>query len=685
MKTEDRGTVLIVDDDPNNLKVLNDVLENAGFQVLLAEDGLQCLESAELGQPDAILLDIVMPGIDGHETCRRLKKNPKTRDIPVIFLSALADPENILNGFDTGGVDYIGKPFHQEEVLARVTAHVTLRRQQKALMTCNLDLETQIQEIERMASVLAESEARSRALLEAIPDLMFRLDRNGVFLDYKADPENLHAQEPETLVGKRNRDLVPAEFADLTDHYIEATLRTGKMQVYEFELSIPGQGMRDYEARMVKSGNDEVTAIVRDMTDRKRLEQERLQMERRLQTAHRLESLGAMAGGIAHDFNNSLMVALGYLEMAREETEDVALVSAYLDQCDTALKRPVSLTQQMLDYSGKGYPAFRTVDLESVIQETDGLLTSAIPENISLLMNIEPNLPKIQGNASQLQQILTHLVVNAAESYDEQTGGEVTLSAGTIFCDEDSLSQTLKDVWLSYETPFVETDYVYIDITDTGCGMDSEVRKRIFEPFFSTKFVGRGLGLAAVFGIIRGHRGYIRVDSRPNQGTTVRVMFPVAAITESPEKVTTPATAPLPRGTGHILLVEDEEPVREMVRRMLTQLGYSVISSSSGSKAVRIFRDRKREIDLVLCDMRMPGIHGVELLRKLRGMDDTVPVILTSGYSTEDLRHRYETEGFAGFLQKPFRMAELGTLLQEVLQKNRISGSTQAGRTYAKT
>jgi len=392
-------------------------------------------------------------------------------------------------------------------------------------------------------------------------------------------------------------------------------------------------------------------------------------MERRLQTAQRLESLGAMAGGIAHDFNNSLMVVLGYLEMARDDTEEAAPIRAYLDQCETALERPVSLAQQMLAYSGKGYLAIRTVDPESVIQDTVGLLTSAIAENISLLFNIEPNLPKIQGDPSHLQQILTHLVVNAAESYDEKTAGEVTLLAGVRYFDEDALSQTLKDVWLNYETPFVETDYVYIDITDTGCGMDSEVRKRVFEPFFSTKFVGRGLGLSAVFGMVRGHRGYIRVDSQPGQGTTVRVLFPVKAATESPKKVQAQTAETLARGTGQILLVEDETPVREMVRQMLARLGYSVISASGGSEAVRLYRDNRTDIDLVLSDMSMPGLNGVELMRKLREIDDTVKVVLSSGYSTEDLQHRFPLEGFAGFLQKPFRMAELGTLLHEVLQE----------------
>ncbi|MFW6332401.1 MAG: response regulator [Thermodesulfobacteriota bacterium] len=417
---------------------------------------------------------------------------------------------------------------------------------------------------------------------------------------------------------------------------------------------------------------EEIIAVTRDITERKLAQEERLRMEKHLQKVQRLESLGVLAGGIAHDFNNILMTMLGNIELVKDTVSGDSTARNQLEETLNAGQRAAALIRQMLAFSGKGHFIVKPVDLNRLIESIFELIQAAVPGRVSLDLRLERPLAKIEADESQIRQILMNLILNAAESYEPDTEGAVTLSTGVADCDSACLSNTESDIWLAYQRPFTAGRFVFLEVEDAGPGLDPETRKRLFEPFYSTKFQGRGLGLAAVLGIVRGHKGFVRIDSEPGGGTAVRVLFPAlpeTKIAEEPRpKPPTPALAPT--GKEVILLVDDEEPVRAMIRQMLERMGYSVISAGGGPEAVEIFREKAVEIDLVLCDLKMDDMSGLEVLHQLRRINRAVRVILSSGYSEAELKSRYGEEGFAGFLQKPYRMQTLKTALENVLGKN---------------
>jgi PAS domain S-box-containing protein len=663
MATEepDGGTILIVDDDLRNIRVLDQMLQNAGYDILVARNGAEGVARAERGRPDVILLDVMMPGRDGYQTCAELKSGPATAEIPVIFLSALGDSESVMKGFQAGGVDFVTKPFRQEEVLARVGVHLALRRDQRhlrdlacrleaeadarkrtaaalaesenrlneaqalagmgnwekdfetgatqwsenlfrllgyepgevkpsmellqghlhpedrdrfrSLLTGCLDGETGFQiefrylplsgeirhaqamgqtdcgeaggvirfyggmqdltERKRAESALVESEARTRALLDAIPDLVFRLNRRAEILDCRAEPEELIRhdlpRDCEKLLGKTIGTLVPRFLAEWLSAAIRQAMDEKTPRRLEYKLSRAAGGPPDgrhFEARVAPSGRDEAIAMLRDITREKALERERRRMERRLETRRRLESLGVMAGGIAHDFNNILMGALGNLDLARRDLPPDGRAFGFLAKTESSLLRAAELVRQMLAYSGKSHFMFSTVVPETWMRETRPLLEKALPQGAFLEIDLPSDLPAISGDSEQLSQLLVNLAVNAAESYLEGAAGAIRIRLRSRTFVASELFQTLSELWSAYEYPMAAGRFLVVEVSDDGEGMDAEVRKRMFEPFFSTKFQGRGLGLAVVLGIVRGHGGYLRVDSTPGGGATVQVLLP---------------------------------------------------------------------------------------------------------------------------------------------------------------
>jgi CheY-like chemotaxis protein len=268
----------------------------------------------------------------------------------------------------------------------------------------------------------------------------------------------------------------------------------------------------------------------------------------------------------------------------------------------------------------------------------------------------------VDADASQLRQVVMNLVVNASEAIGERSG-VITLSTGAMDCDRAYLSES----WLDEQLP--EGMYVFIEVADTGSGMDAETRARIFDPFFTTKFTGRGLGLAAVLGIVRGHRGAIKVYSELGKGTTLKVLFPASQRAEVRE--TRSAVRGMYEGKGTVLLVDDDESVRAVGRKMLERIGFTVVTAADGSEAIARFRERADDIICAIVDLTMPHVDGAETFRELRRMRPGVRVILSSGYNEQDVTQRFVGKGLAGFIQKPYQLSTLVAVLKEVLEKNR--------------
>ena len=404
-------------------------------------------------------------------------------------------------------------------------------------------------------------------------------------------------------------------------------------------------------------GVEYLLAAARDLTERRRFETERHSLEQKLLHAQKLESLGVLAGGIAHDFNNILMAILGNADLALMRLSKESPAAENLKNIEKAAARAADLSKQMLAYSGKGKFVVENLNLNSLLEEMLHMLEVSISKKAVLRFNFAPHLPSVAVDATQVRQIVMNLVINASEAIGDKSG-VICISSGCISCDKNYL----KDVWLNENIH--EGLYVFLEIADTGCGMNKETLARIFEPFFTTKFTGRGLGMAAVLGIVRGHKGAIKVYSEQGKGTTFKILLPASnrpADLFNHNNDTTDW-----QGKGTVLLVDDEETVRGIGSEMLKELGFTPITAVDGREAISIFKDRQ-DIILVILDLTMPHVDGEQCFRQLRQIKPDVKVIMTSGYNEHEVTQKFVGKGLAGFIQKPYKLSVLKEAIRGTL------------------
>lgn len=389
-------------------------------------------------------------------------------------------------------------------------------------------------------------------------------------------------------------------------------------------------------------------------------DEEYQRLTQQMQKAQKLESLGVLAGGIAHDFNNLLTVVLGNAELVLQDLPETDAARTGVLEIAKAARTASALSRQMLAYSGRGSFVVEKVDVRELIRELQPLLDASHAKNTLLELELGPEPILVPIDRSQMRQVILNVVTNAAEAMGDRPG-RIRVRTEARALSREFLSVTFLDDHLP------DGKYAVIEVIDDGPGMDKAVQARIFEPFFSTKFVGRGLGLPMVLGIIRGHKGALQIHSEPGQGTCVCLLLPMvredalAAAREAAADAV-PATA-----GGTVLLVEDEAAVRTLGARMLERLGYRVLAAADGEEAVRIYRERAQEIRAVILDLTMPRMNGEETLQALLGMNPQVKVVLASGYNGADMLARYAQKGLVGFIQKPYRVQDLRDALQAAL------------------
>ena len=399
--------------------------------------------------------------------------------------------------------------------------------------------------------------------------------------------------------------------------------------------------------------------VARDISERRQAEEGRARLEAQMREVQKLESLGVLAGGIAHDFNNLLMAIVGNADLAKLALEADSPALASLEEITRVSLRAADLCGQMLAYSGRGRFVIGRYDLSEMVGEMTQMLEVSVSKKASLHYDLAPALPAVEVDATQLRQIIMNLITNASEALGGEAGA-ITFTTGVTACGGDYLAGCYLGENLT------AGPYVFLEVTDSGSGMDEDTRRRIFEPFFTTKFTGRGLGLAVVIGIVRGHQGAIRVASAPGQGTTFRVLLPAVAWRPEDRTASPAPGAPLHR-SGTVLLVDDDPAVRRVGERMLARLGFKVISAAHGREGLEAFRERQGKIDCVILDLTMPEMAGDEVFRELKSLQQDVCVILSSGYTEEDVARRFADTGPAGFVQKPYTLANLQSTLNHVL------------------
>lgn len=396
-------------------------------------------------------------------------------------------------------------------------------------------------------------------------------------------------------------------------------------------------------------------AVKEDITERK-------WSEEALRRAQKLESLGVMAGGIAHDFNNLFTAVLGNVDIAELSLPQEAAVRAQLQVIRSAISRATNLSKQMLAFSGMGRFIPDQLDLNLVLAEVKTTLRSTLPDKIGLTVESTPELPIVEGDERQIQQLIECLITNAAEAMDEK-GGEIR-----IITRHEEL-QSLPVGAQFPGLPFVSGQYSVIEVRDTGCGIAPDVMSKIFDPFFSTKFAGRGLSLAASLGILRSHNAGIRVESRVGAGSIFTIYFPGVSVTSLHTPQVLPPEPDHASKPKRILVVDDEEVLRESTAELLRTLGYEVIEAENGADALAQFKANPGEIGLVIMDLTMPRMDGKEAFLAMKHVKPDANIVLSSGYSEHEVTGSIRDKGLAGFLQKPYQFKELKDLVEKLMGK----------------
>jgi len=527
------------------------MLKRQGYKVRGVPNGAMALKAATNAPPDLILLDINMPQTSGYEVCEALKANDLTRDVPVIFISALNEALDKVKAFSVGGVDYITKPFQIEEVLVRVETHLSLRSLQKTLQATNETLEKRVEE------------------------------------------------------------------------------RTAEL------------------ARTVQRLEEQIT-------ERQREEGWRVALEGQLHQSQKMDALGRMAGGVAHDFNNVLAVILGYSDILGQMEYDEKTL-ARVNEIKLAAGRGSALTSQLLAFSRRQVFQPSVMSLNQAVVEMEKMLDRLVGEKVNLSLALQPDLATVRADPGQIDQVVMNLAVNARDAMPE--GGGLQFATTEV-----EIGRSEADV----KKPAGR--YVVLSVTDTGTGMDEETRRRIFEPFYTTKEDGKGtgLGLATVHGIVNQSHGYLEVESEVGKGTTFLVYLPALAGAVQEEGKSRPVGGQI-QGTERVLVVDDEPEFREMVRQLLEGLGYAVLMASGGLEALEIAEQEERPIHLVLTDVVMPGMNGRELADKISVTLPDSKTLYMSGYMDDAIVHSGLSGGELAFLQKPFTREDLAYKIREIL------------------
>lgn len=793
-----KHSILLVEDEPESLATMTEVLTAEGFDVLPAESGETALASVARRRPDLILLEIRLPGIDGFEVCRRLKANAETSDIPVILLTVADELADRVEGLKLGAADTIVKPFRWVECLVRIRAQLELKRldglreRPAELGQHDPESRTEVDDRRQADEALRESEQRYRSLFEnmlngfAYCRMIFEQDQptDFVYLAVNAAFESLTGLKSVTgrkvseiipgireadpglfeIYGRVARTGVPAKFETYVaalkmwfaisvysprqDHFVavfdvitdrklaEASLREsrellravvegtsdvvyvkdmegryrlfngaasrtvgkhpdevlGKDDTFLFPIDEARNLMQAdravMTAREVVTCEESVTiasgdistylttkgpvfddhgnvsgvfGISRDITDRKRAQEEREKLREQLLHAQKMESVGRLAGGVVHDFNNMLGVILGHVELAMGKVDPAHPLRAHLVEIQVAARRSADLTRHLLAFARKQTIAPRVLDLNNAIAGTLTMLRRLIGEDIDLAWMPGPDLWPVRIDPSQIDQMLANLCVNARDAIDGV--GKITIETENFAFD---------DAYCRVHADFAPGQYVMFAVSDDGRGMEKRVIDHLFEPFFTTKAAGRGtgLGLATVYGIVKQNDGFVHVYSEPGRGTTFKIYLRRFA-GEVAESMIADA-AETPRGHGEtLLLVEDEVAIVEMATTMLDALGYTVLTAGTPGDAIRLSQTHKGQVHLLLTDVVMPEMNGHELAERIRAIRPGVTCLFMSGYTADVIAHRGVLEEGVEFLQKPFSIRELAVGVHRALERQR--------------
>ncbi|HET8939904.1 MAG TPA: response regulator [Polyangiales bacterium] len=687
-------TLLIVEDSATQAMELSLLLEAQGFQVNVAKDGVSGLDKCRRFNYDAVLSDVVMPGIDGYELCRRLKADPQTANVPVILLTSLADPLDIIRGLECGADNFITKPYEPAYLLERVRRlleNKALRHGRKIAMgvdvmlmgkrfTINSEKEQMVDLListfeEVLRSRQREYEARLseetvrvshrflQSALDALSTQIAIVDSSTTIVAanqrWRAFIETVAPNWPKAGVGSNYTALWQEAFEADAENAAKvaagvAEVNSGARKAFSHQYTARIGNVKRWftltATRFEEHGVPLVAVEHEDETDRKQLEQQLLHSQK-------MEAIGQLAGGVAHDFNNLLLVIGGYADLLARSFEDNDSRIGDVAEITQAVKAASALTQQLLAFSRQQRLQPCVVDLNAVVSKLENMMRRLIGEDVEYTTALLPSIGLVHADKNQLQQILMNLVVNARDAMPN--GGKIVVSTQNV--------KVVEGESLSAEVP--PGDYVVMAVDDNGQGMDAATRARIFEPFFTTKEVGKGtgLGLSTVYGITRQSGGYVWVYSEPGQGTTFKIYLPRVHDVLRPASDPAGPTQINAERRATILIVEDNQAVRELIERVLSGAGYTVYLAGTPNEARDLCAKFQDRIDLMLTDVVMPDMSGPVLAQQLRAARPDMKLILMSGYSGATLQQRDGVSDVT-FLEKPFSSGQVLRAVRAVLR-----------------
>jgi two-component system cell cycle sensor histidine kinase/response regulator CckA len=660
--------ILVVDDEANDRQLLEVLLSAEGFTIATAANGAEALAIVARTPPDLILLDVMMPDLDGYQVAETIKSNPTAVPIPIIMVTVLDDRDAMMRALAVGAEDFLIKPVHRAELYMRVRNLLRLKAYGDYQGQYSQSLEREVGA--RTAALLA-SEQRYRALFENAKDAIAVVTPEGIVREMNQRWADIVGIPREQLIGRQVRDFASRGEEAKNDESYRRMVASGDAVSDPIKIAT-GDGsnvlLEFSHATIEVAGEKLVFAIGRDVTEKRQLEEQ-------LRQSQKLEVIGQLAGGVAHDFNNILTAILGFCELLLMELGPAHAGYTDVLEIKTAGERAAGLTRQLLAFSRKQILQASVLDINGVIEGMEVMLRRLIPAHIDLVVSLPRQIGSVKIDPTQLEQIVINLLVNAADAMPR--GGKLTIETSNVRLDEH---------YRGHHLPVTPGDYVMLAVSDTGVGMDETTSRRVFEPFFTTKEQGKGtgLGLSTVYGIVKQSGGDIWVYSEPGHGSAFKIYLPAVTdlISAAVKAITPPET--IQRGSETILLVEDDEAVRRLARLILERTGYRVVDAANPKEALRLVDQFEGRIDLLVSDLIMPDLDGAPLFERLARVYPKLQVLYISGYADEAVvRHGVIVEG-TPFLQKPFTPLALSAKIREVLDAPRaMSKTTPAGTSMA--